>query len=750
MPGDLRGGRPHHNPHRPDVGSSPRAVAPPLLPPPLAAVPLPWLAAALGVAAAAAATLAHALGKLHGRDPVVGVGWSLAGGIAAGSGWWASLLMLWLGIGWAGGFRSEAVFTAWLLAVAGATLVLLLAGWLAPARLKPVLVAAGLTAAMAVLMDEMRAVPVLPAPAVDTVWFGVATALSALAAALGVRAARRGGDAEADSGAAGAFLGALLIALAFAVLELGALASLRPLPAEGEAVADPRVTIAPAQLLRLALGGAVAAACGVLIAGVDLRARGRTRDLAASLQQANQQLRQMALRDPLTGLANRALFDERLQLALEHVGRSPCSLAVLYVDLDGFKPINDSFGHAAGDAVLREVGQRLEALSEDGAAARVGGDEFLLMLEQADEPAAAASLARRTLQVLGQPYRLPHGLEVSLSCSIGIALFPQHGPVAKLVPNADAAMYAAKGVGGSTFAFFEPGMDLDARLEVELQRDLRVAMERGELKLYYQPKVEACTGTLTGAEALVRWEHPVRGTVTPHLLIPVAERFGLIGALGAWVIDEACRQVREWQQAGLRIRVAVNLSVHQLRQEDLVSRVHRALRQHGVEPQLLSFEITESVAMEDTQATMRTFSQLAQLGVMLAIDDFGTGHSSLAYLRKLPARQLKIDRSFVADLETSADALAVVDAVVSLAHALGLRVVAEGVETEEQRELLIGLRCDELQGFLIARPMSARSLAFWVMDDATPEKLEFQGRLFGDSRPQPLPSPSLQPLRPRA
>jgi diguanylate cyclase (GGDEF)-like protein len=416
------------------------------------------------------------------------------------------------------------------------------------------------------------------------------------------------------------------------------------------------------------------------------------------------------------------------------VGRLPSGLAVLFIDLDGFKPINDSFGHAAGDEVLRQVGRRLEALAgERETVARVGGDEFLLLIEQPEDPGAAGDEAQRVLAELGRAYRLPNAVEVSLSCSIGIALFPQHGPMAKLIANADAAMYAAKSVGGSTFAFFEPRMDLDVREQVELQRDLRLAMERGELQLYYQPKVDSRTADVTGAEALVRWQHPTRGTVTPQQFIPVAERFGLIGALGAWVIDEACRQVRAWLDEGLHIRVAVNLSVHQLRQDDLVPRVRRALVEQGIEPRLLSFEITESVAMEDTQATLRVFSQLAQLGVMLAIDDFGTGHSSLAYLRKLPARQLKIDRSFVADLEHSADALAVVDAVVSLAHALGLRVVAEGVETEAQRDLLIGLRCDELQGFLIAKPMAPKSLALWVMEDTAPAKVEFQGRAWSDT-----------------
>jgi diguanylate cyclase len=244
-----------------------------------------------------------------------------------------------------------------------------------------------------------------------------------------------------------------------------------------------------------------------------------------------------------------------------------------------------------------------------------------------------------------------------------------------------------------------------------------MAIERGELALYYQPKVDARSRECTGVEALVRWQHPTRGAVGPTELIAVAERFGLIGTIGQWVIDEACRQMRAWDEQGLRLRVAVNLSAQQLRQDDLVQRVRQSFEAHRVDASLFTFEITESVAMEDTQATMRAFAQLARAGVSLSIDDFGTGHSSLAYLRTLPARQLKIDRSFIADLGVSGDAMAVVDAVIRLAHALGLRVVAEGVETERQCEILATLGCDEFQGYLFARPMDAERLVVWVAGD---------------------------------
>ncbi len=487
---------------------------------------------------------------------------------------------------------------------------------------------------------------------------------------------------------------------------------------------------------------------GLVCSWLDNHAHTRNRLLADSLNEANRRLREQAHSDPLTRMPNRLLFEERLAAALDDIERrpEPCALAVLFIDLDGFKPVNDSFGHVAGDAVLREIGRRLQDVAgTEDTVARVGGDEFLLMTRRPGHEAVAAAIAQRLLAVLNEPLTLPNDVIVNLSASIGIVLYPEHGPSGKLIANADAAMYAAKRAGGSTYAFFEPRMELDAREQLALQNDLRHAIGRGELQLYYQPKIHARSGQITGVEALLRWQHGARGFVPPGLFIPIAERFGLIGAIGNWVIDEACRQMRDWRRQGLRMRVAVNLSVHQLRQEDLVQRVRLAVDHFGVDPSLLTFEITESVAMEDTQATTRAFAQLAGAGVGLSIDDFGTGYSSLSYLRKLPARQLKIDQSFVQDLGSSPDALAVVDAVIRLAHALGLHVVAEGVETTGQRDILMGLRCDELQGYLFARPMAARPLTLWAMGengavahtvaDAASGRDDFRASLFAPDGP---------------
>ena len=317
-------------------------------------------------------------------------------------------------------------------------------------------------------------------------------------------------------------------------------------------------------------------------------------------------------------------------------------------------------------------------------------------------------------------------------------MYPEHGAASTLVTHAESAVRAAKATGGATYCFFEPRMLAGARDQRELLHDLRLALSLGQLELYYQPKIDAPSGEITGVEALLRWHHPQRGMVSPVVFIPMAERFGLINALGNWVIHEACRQARAWRDEGLRMRVAINLSAHQLRQPDLADRIGDALVLHQINPKLLTCEITESVAMDDDDATLKVFDKLKQLGVHISIDDFGTGYSSLAYLRKLPAEELKIDRSFVLDLETSSDARAVVDAVVKLAQALGLKVVAEGVETEAQNQILRALGCDQLQGFLFAKPMSAKALSLWAMRDEGPRELGFRNSLFKETLPNVL------------
>jgi diguanylate cyclase len=471
-----------------------------------------------------------------------------------------------------------------------------------------------------------------------------------------------------------------------------------------------------------------------------LRARAQTRragDQAAPTE------------DPLTGLMTRTTFETRLTDAVVRCDAGRTRMALLFVDLDGFKPVNDSYGHACGDQVLRQVGQRLRATVSKGRdmVARVGGDEFLMLMVVDGSRETSAKRADEVVQAVSRPYEVD-GREVRISCSIGIALYPDQVSGGKLIARADAAMYAAKRAGGAGYAFFAPEMEDDARDRFDLLRDLREALQRNELELFYQPKIDAKSGKVTAAEALLRWRHPTRGMVGPATFIPIAERHGLMRELGDWVIEDACRQARVWRDKGLRMRVAINLSAMQMRQEDIVARIEGALLRHRVDPAQLTCEITESVAMEDTRATQETFRELGAAGIHLSIDDFGTGYSSLAYLRKLPAEELKIDRSFITDIEHSADARAVVDAVVKLAHALGLNVVAEGVENERQRDILADLGCDELQGFLFAKPMSARALLLWAIEDRhAPQREHFATSLFGSTIRRLT---EIEPERPKA
>ncbi len=455
---------------------------------------------------------------------------------------------------------------------------------------------------------------------------------------------------------------------------------------------------------------------------LDARLRRRAQRLQQSLHRATTELAEQALRDPLSGLANRQLLDDRLGHAMARGQRSGASVALLMLNLDGFKPVNEAFGHAAGDAVLCEVAGRLQAQARShDTLARIGADEFVLLLEGESGEAVLAQVAQRLLDSLALPLSInvtEGDQPLRLTASIGIALHAgTEVPGRTLIAQAGSAAQAVKRGGGNGFAFFEAHMQDGVRDQLELARDLRAALENGGqgLCLHYQPKVSGATARVLGVEALLRWQHPQRGPVGPGSFIPVAERFGVITALGDWVIDEACRQMAAWRDEGLRLRVAINLSVQQLRQpEALLQRLQQALARHQLDASQLSCEITESVAMEDAAATERVLQRLGDLGVSLSIDDFGTGYSSLAYLRRLPVSQLKIDRSFVQDLETSADARAIVKAVIELAHALGLEVVAEGVETEGQAAVLRAKRCDKLQGYLYARPMAADALVAWA------------------------------------
>ena len=419
------------------------------------------------------------------------------------------------------------------------------------------------------------------------------------------------------------------------------------------------------------------------------------------LEAANKQLRHLATHDVLTGLPNRTLMDDRLSQCIVLAERQKQSFAVILLDLDRFKVVNESLGHRAGDELLQVVAQRLKNVARDvDTIARLGGDEFVLITTPGCERDVAQHVARRIIEAMQQSVRIA-GVELYTSPSIGIAFYPNDATtIETLLAHADAAMYCAKQRGRNNFQCFMPGMNTVTQDKVRLESDMRVAVEQKQFELHYQPKINIATGVMHGAEALLRWRHPVRGAISPAEFIPVAEECGLIHTIGAWVVREACRQARAWQLDGLpSLRVAVNLSASQFRQGDLVAMIRGALDDAGLEAQFLEVELTESVVMSDPEESIAILRKLSTMGVLVSVDDFGTGYSSMSYLRRFPIDKLKIDRAFISEVVSTPDDASIVRAIVSLAHSLRLKVVAEGVETSEQLEFLKSLDCDQYQGY---------------------------------------------------
>lgn len=456
---------------------------------------------------------------------------------------------------------------------------------------------------------------------------------------------------------------------------------------------------------------------------LELRVQERTKELAAAngrLQAEIEerrlieaQVRHMAHHDALTGLPNRRLLEDRLGQAIAMAKRRGCGVAVMFVDLDRFKLVNDSLGHRGGDLLLQAVARRLRGLlREADTVARVGGDEFVVVLSDLREEAPAATVAEKILGSLVQPYVID-GNDLRVTPSIGISLYPKDGTnVETLISHADAAMYHAKQMGRKNYQLFTSDMDCVAANRLQLENDLHRAIERGELLLHFQPKIDLASGRLCGMEALLRWLHPVKGLVPPGDFIPLAEDTGLIVPLGEWVIREACRQTTAWiEQGHPACPIAVNLSARQFRGRDLDRMIAAALGETGLSPALLELEITESTLMHNTEETMATLAKLQAIGLQLSIDDFGTGYSSLNYLKRFRVDKLKIDQSFVRDISSDPDDAAIVSAIIALAQHLKMRVVAEGVETAEQLEFLSGCGCDEAQGYYFSRPRPANEIS---------------------------------------
>jgi diguanylate cyclase len=656
--------------------------------------------------------------RVRAHDREAGFGWILGGALCVGTGIWAETFVGLMALSWPFpvGYMKSVVLASWLPAVViSGGAIWLQSNPALPLRFR---IPAGLMASAGmfiVTLINISSVVIEPGVHWRYDLMALAALLMLMASVSGSVLIRRALDRPLSHlGSAGAAavtatlfrLGQTLVTMAIAV-PLGATC----LSVNGLSGSSLEVVLTASVLVVFALVH--------LFVVQDARAQQRQQALQQSLQQAQTALAAAAQIDSATGMPNRLGFEQAMHkaLAADNVARS--GVCVMRLSLDNHQHVVDTFGQDHGDAVVRQLARRLQALVRDtDTLSRSDTDEFLLLAQGLDNEHVMAQVAQRISDALRSPC-LVRDHDIVMNVSIGIARFPASSNAEQLLAHSRDAMLTARKAGGGVYCFYEPGMAQRGVEQIEMQRDLRHAIERNELQVHFQPKLRAHDNTLAGVEALLRWTHPVRGSVSPAQFIPVAERFGLIGELGLWVLDQACRHIRMWHDAGLNIPVAVNLSAHQLRQPDLEQRVREVLSRHRVPARMLIMEITESTAMDDIEGSLRVFDMLADIGVSLSIDDFGTGYSSLSYLRRLPARQLKIDRSFVKDLAHSKDAQAIVEAVVRLSHALGLKVVAEGVETQSQADILAQLQCDELQGFLFAKPMPEGALLAWLVNRGT-------------------------------
>ncbi|MCK4587563.1 MAG: EAL domain-containing protein [Gammaproteobacteria bacterium] len=448
------------------------------------------------------------------------------------------------------------------------------------------------------------------------------------------------------------------------------------------------------------------------LSGTVIGVMGTYEDIT-SMKQSQEKVDFLAYHDPLTRLPNRLLLNDRLKHSLQRAEREKTQVAVLFIDLDNFKNINDSLGHPTGDFLLQEVGERIKSLVRvDDTVARLGGDEFIVVMEEIGDAQDSTLLAKKLVSAFNQPFTAK-GRELYLTLSIGISIYPSDGADSEtLIRNADSAMYRAKAEGRNDYQFYTSALTTAAFERLTLENALRRALENDEFILHYQPQYSLDTGKLTGLEALIRWQHPDMGVIAPDKFIPLAEESGIIVAIGEWVLRTACNQMKSFLDSGYLVeRISINISGVQFQRESIVDTIVGVLEETNLDPKSLELEITESVIMQETNKTVKILNEIRQQGITIAVDDFGTGYSSLSYLKRLPVNKLKVDRSFVRDIPRDLNDEAITRAVIALGQALNLKVIAEGVETEEQQIFLKSLGCNEAQGNLYSRPLPVEELA---------------------------------------
>lgn len=662
------------------------------------------------VAILAAYTALNMAGRVAGSQGIAARIWLAGGGVAMGIGIWAMHFIGMLAMDLAMSMSYDVAITALSMAIAiGSSMFAL---WLVSGeqlRLRRLLPGAFVmgTGIVAMHYTGMAALEVSPGIVWDKIWvaLSVVIALAASLVALWLTFRLRYEAAQVALMRLGAALtmGIAIAGMHYAGMKAAQFPVTTHMHHHGINGSWLAVLVSVVALSILAIT--------LLVSMLDARLQARTTLLASSLAEANRELAQLALHDTLTRLPNRILLEDRLSQAINKADREGTHFALMFMDLDGFKAVNDAYGHVTGDKLLVAVTKRLLLpLKGQYTLARIGGDEFVLLVEVSG-PDDAASLANALVRAIDSPFSVdPYELVVTVS--IGIALYPHDGKTDReMMFNADAAMYHTKHVGRNGYHFFQPSMNTLAQTHLQLMNDLWMAVERDELRLHYQPKFHAPAGPILGFEALLRWEHPKQGLLTPDVFLQLAEKTGLIIPIGNWVINEACRQLRAWHiQGHTHWSMAVNLSTLQFEQPSLVNTVLDCLALHQLPPESLILEVTETTAMNNPDESVRVLTELTNAGVKASIDDFGTGYSSLLYLKRLPACELKIDRAFVKDLSGESDDATIVSAIVALAKTLNLKVVAEGVETEAQQAFLTELGCNMLQGYLLGKPVSAQAV----------------------------------------